>query len=253
MRLAFIFFCAASIAYGRIGETALQFAERYGPPKDTPASQATDKVFPLVEGAIHHTYEYQGWKIRAAFLELDGPAVRMEFQKIITAGVNATVQDYEVQAIMNGNTPSGMSWTPTAYDNPDSPNKGLAKMMEGMFAVGQKMWRRTDGAICWLRGPLIVRLDLPAARQRSTAKSNQGEEGSRVRSAFLDLIHLAETAATDGCGIEVRTDPQFDSGLFPKEKAVAAGDRLSFERVFPGRPALLLLPVRLGPAVWLRP
>jgi hypothetical protein len=67
--------------------------------------------------------------------------------------------------IMDGNTPPGMSWTPTAYDNPDSPNKGLARMMEGMFAVGQKMWPRTDGAICWLRGPSLVRLELLAAHE----------------------------------------------------------------------------------------
>jgi hypothetical protein len=65
-------FCAASIAYGRIGETPLQFAEHYGAPKDSPESQTTDRVSPLVEGAIHHTYEYQGWKIRAAFLQRDG-------------------------------------------------------------------------------------------------------------------------------------------------------------------------------------
>jgi hypothetical protein len=35
-----------------------------------------DKNSPLVEGAIHHTYEYEGWKIRAAFLNRDGPAIR---------------------------------------------------------------------------------------------------------------------------------------------------------------------------------
>jgi hypothetical protein len=58
-----------------------------------------------------------------------------------------------------------MSWTPMAYDNPDSPNKGLAKAMEAFVAVGQKMWKRTDGAILWARGNIIVRLELPVARQ----------------------------------------------------------------------------------------
>ena len=28
------------------------------------------------EGAIHHTYTYQGWRIRAAFVPPDGPAVQ---------------------------------------------------------------------------------------------------------------------------------------------------------------------------------
>jgi hypothetical protein len=84
----------------RIGETAIQFVDRYGAPEDTASSKIMDKSFPLLEGAVHHTYEYQGWKIRAAFLQLDGPAVRMDYQKIVTTGVNPTIQDYELRAIM---------------------------------------------------------------------------------------------------------------------------------------------------------
>jgi hypothetical protein len=57
-------------AEARIGETSIQFVDRYGAPKDTPSSKMSDKSWPLVEGAIHHTYEYQGWKIHAAFLQL---------------------------------------------------------------------------------------------------------------------------------------------------------------------------------------
>ena len=64
--VALIFSSTATFA--RIGETTLQFVARYGPPKDTPSSKSYDKNSPLVEGAIHHVYEYQGWKIRAAFL-----------------------------------------------------------------------------------------------------------------------------------------------------------------------------------------
>src|SRR5690348_14714783 len=79
----------------RLGETPIQFADRYGAPKDNSLTQITDKTQPLVEGAIHHTYEYQGWKIRAAFLQLDGGCVRMDCQKIATAGVNPRIQDYE--------------------------------------------------------------------------------------------------------------------------------------------------------------
>src|SRR5437762_1467801 len=46
-----------------------------------------------------------------------------------------------------------------------SPNKGMAKALEPFVAIGQKMWRRTDGAILWLRSNVIVRLELPAARE----------------------------------------------------------------------------------------
>jgi hypothetical protein len=75
------------------------------------------------------------------------------------------IKDYELQAIMTANTPVGMKWAAMAYDNPDSPNKRLPKASESFVAVGQKMWRRTDGAILWLRSSLIVQLDLPTGRE----------------------------------------------------------------------------------------
>src|SRR5438477_8677225 len=87
-----------SAAEARIGETSIQFVDRYGTPKDTPASKISDKNWPLIEGVIHHTYEYHGWKIRAAFLQLDGPAVRMEFSKLLN-GQSPQIQDYELEAI----------------------------------------------------------------------------------------------------------------------------------------------------------
>ena len=169
----------ATSADARIGETPIQLADRYGRPKDTQLTQIQDKTSPLVEGAIHHTYEYQGWKIRAAFLQLDGPCVRMDYQKILSAGVNPTIRDYESQAIMTANTPAGMSWTPMAYNNPDSPNKGLAKTMESFVAVGQKMWRRTDGAILWSRSNLVLRLELPAASEHEAQLKAEKEQKAR--------------------------------------------------------------------------
>jgi hypothetical protein len=82
-----------------IGETAIQFVDRYGAPKDTASSKILDKNSPLLEGAVHHVYECQGWKIRAAFLQLDGPAVRMDYSKL---GPDVVIKDYELQAIMTG-------------------------------------------------------------------------------------------------------------------------------------------------------
>jgi hypothetical protein len=162
----------------RIGETAIQFVDRYGPPRDTPSSKILDKNSPVLEGAIHHVYEYQGWKIRVAFLQLDGPAVRIDYSKL---GPDVMIKDYELNAIMTANTPAAMTWTPMAYDNPDSPNKGLAKTFEG-FVVGstQKMWRRSDGAILWLRSNLIVRVELPAAREYEAKLKTDKDQKARA-------------------------------------------------------------------------
>jgi hypothetical protein len=170
---------SSATAFARLGETEIQFVDRYGAPKDSPAS---DKNFPLLEGAIHHTHEYEGWRIRAAFVQLDGPAVRMEYSKIITAGVNPTIQDYELQAIMTANTPSGTTWKEIAYNNPDSPNKGLSKFFESYFgnAMGEKMWKRSDGAILWLRSKMIARLELPAAREHEAKIKAEKDQKARA-------------------------------------------------------------------------
>lgn len=184
MRLLFlVVLCSIiSAAQARIGETSLQFVDRYGGPKDTSSSKIWDKNSPLVEGAIHHTYEYQGWRIRAAFLQLDGPAVRMDFQKMSGAASGISIQDYELQAIATANTPGGMTWKQILYDNPDSPNKGLAKIAEGFIGgvAGQKMWRRSDGAILGLRSNLIVRIELPAARQHEAQLKIRKDQKARA-------------------------------------------------------------------------
>lgn len=173
---------SSAAAFARIGETTLQFVARYGPPKDAPSSKIYDKNSPLVEGAIHHVYEYQGWRIRAAFLQLDGPAVRMDHSKIPAAGVSSTIKDYELQAIMTANTPAGMAWKQIAYNNPDSPNKGANKLFESYLgaATGQKMWQRSDGAILWLRSNLIIRLELPAAREYEQQLKLSKEQKARA-------------------------------------------------------------------------
>jgi hypothetical protein len=168
----------AAPAGHRLGENADQFAARYGAPNDSPV---LDKNFPLLQDAIHHTYTYEGWRIRAAFVPPDGPAVRMEYSKIVKAGVNAVIQDYELQAIMAANTSPGATWKEIMYNNIDSPHKGLNKIFEGYFAgvMGEKMWQRSDGAILWLRSKLIVRLELPAAHEYETKLKAEKEQKAR--------------------------------------------------------------------------
>jgi hypothetical protein len=174
--------CGLSPVYARLGEDPIQFANRYGAPKDGQVSQINDRNSPLIEGAIHHTYEYQGWKIRAAFLQENGPAVRVEYSKILNGGVNPRVQDYELQAIMNANAPAGYVWKEIAYNNPNSPNKSLEKFSQalGGALMGEKMWQRSDGAILWLRSHLIVRLELPAAREYEAKLKTDKEQKTRA-------------------------------------------------------------------------
>ena len=67
-----------------------------------------------------------------------------------------------------------------AYDSPNWPNKGAAKAMESLVVVGQRMWRRSDGAILWLRSNLIVRLELPIAREYEVKLRTDTEQKARA-------------------------------------------------------------------------
>jgi hypothetical protein len=180
--LFFVFLAFTVAAEARLGETPVQCANRYGPPKDTNLTAINDKNFPLLEGAIHHTYEYQGWKIRAAFLQVDGPAVRMDFQKTSAAVSGIAIRDDELQAIMTANTLERTSWKQIPYRSPNLPSDALNRFSQaiGGSLTGEKMWERTDGAILWRRSNLIVRLELPAARQHEEQLKRIKEEKARA-------------------------------------------------------------------------
>jgi len=156
-------------AEARIGETSFQFAVRYGAPKDTVSAKTTDKNSPLVRGAIHHTYEYQGWKIRAAFLHPNGPAVRIDFSKLPN-GQDLPIRNSELEAIKTVNTPFGMTWNQFSSDGASQP---MPASLAGKTA--DKIWLRTDGAVVSLHGPMIVRIELPTARRY--------EEQQKIREA----------------------------------------------------------------------
>ena len=184
MRILFLFLSLIipAIVQARIGETEIQFADRYGSPKDTLSAKTADKMSPLIEGAIHRTYEFRGWRIRAAFLELDGPCVRVDYQKILRAGTKPQIQDYELQAITLANTPAGTTWKKVMFHNPAAPDKIFNKAVEASLggASGQEMWQRSDGAMLWLRSGLIVRLDLPEAREHEGQTKAANEQKARA-------------------------------------------------------------------------
>lgn len=166
-------------AQARLGESAVQCADRYGAPLSDKLLEFTDKNNPVLEGANHRTFVYQGWRIRAAFLEVGSPCVRLHYQKEASSSGSIQIRDFEVEAILRANAGPGQTWKPIAYDNPNSPNKGLIKAAEAFLAVGDKMWQRDDGAMAWLRGNLSLRLELPAAHKHEEALKRRKEQRAR--------------------------------------------------------------------------
>ena len=89
--------CAAALtATARLDETEEQSRQRYG----EPMAKETDPLTyaPMIEGAVHHTYKYQGWRMQAAFVE--GKTVRISYMKIGGKNDRPTIQDAEVLAIL---------------------------------------------------------------------------------------------------------------------------------------------------------
>lgn len=169
-------------AHARLGESSIECIDRYGAPKTDSGTKISEKVSPILVGAMMRTFHYHGWRIRIAFLEINGPVVRMTYQKLAAKDVNPRIQEYELEAILKSNTPAGMSWRPIVYDNPQSPNRGLAKVMEGVVAggAGEKMWQRSDGAVAWLKIKMILQLELPAAREQEARVKRLTEQKQRA-------------------------------------------------------------------------
>ena len=113
----------------RLGETSIQCFERYGNAKTDAGIKTNDKLYPVLQGAILRTFEHKGWTIRAAFLELDGPAVRVQYQKLFSSG-DIQIKDFEAEAILEAYTPTGTTW----------------KKIGPTLVFGHR-WERSDGAI----------------------------------------------------------------------------------------------------------
>jgi len=147
------------------------------------ATAVVEKMSPLLQGAIERTFVYNGWQIRAAFLELDGAAVRIQYQKLPGASPNLAIQDFEYSAILAGEASSGTAWRPVAFEDPNSPAHGYQKAIGDMLmnGVGAKAWQRSDGAIArLLPGGMILQLDLPAALAYEQQLKVQREQNARA-------------------------------------------------------------------------
>ena len=72
--LPVVMFFGMPAAEARLGETEGQSQLRYGQSRDD-LTGPNDK--PLMPGAVEKAYEYQGWRVRAAFA--GGACVRIEY------------------------------------------------------------------------------------------------------------------------------------------------------------------------------
>jgi hypothetical protein len=142
-------FTAATSVHARLGETEGQSQTRYGQPRED-LSAPTDQ--PLLPGAIEKTYEYQGWRVRAAFA--GGTCVVIEYAHIPEGGVPKPIKDEEITAILEAE--KGKSrWKEEKIKAP-GPYADIAKGIKGALKLNK--WERTDGATAELALGLVLKL-----------------------------------------------------------------------------------------------
>lgn len=132
------------------------------------------KSEPIVAGATHLNYQYQGWKIQTALL--NGRVIAQSYQKPIQHANGHKVSESELQAIMEAES-AGQKWERIAIA-PDAPNLyfGVIGTLSGLSG---KSWKRTDGAVATLNfsGDRILfqskeALDL-ASQKKKSAEDNK--------------------------------------------------------------------------------
>lgn len=169
LRFVLCLLILGNVCHARLGDTRDQAEARYGlPTKPMPAG--IERV--LLEGAIQSTFEFQGWRIRCAFLRAtDGKeyVVREEYTKIwnstvMKAGGKPSIADFECAAVLEGEAGAD-GWTEKrAGDLGKDLTTTLTNQFVHVSGLSGKIWLRKDGArACLTLGSSSMLLELPQA------------------------------------------------------------------------------------------
>jgi hypothetical protein len=142
--------CIASSASARILETEGQSQLRYGQPRED-LTGPNDK--PLMPGAVEKAYEYQGWRIRAAFV--GAICHRIEYAHLPVDGQLVQVTDAEVAKILEAEKGTS-SWKEEKSKTPFEL-KGLEKGLKQAFKVNK--WVRGDKAKAETALGLVLKIE----------------------------------------------------------------------------------------------
>ena len=152
--------------HARLGETEAQSQQRYGAP--TPELiGATDK--PLLTGAKETAYNFQGWRIRAAFV--NGITARIEYVHLPENNALKPVSEAEIEAILDGEK-GKFTWK---EDKPKTGNKDL-NALKSLFEG--RRWERSDHAQAGLKANLLLTLELHEVEAYEKKLAKQPKSGA---------------------------------------------------------------------------
>ncbi len=164
---------AALPLHARLGETEAQSLARYGAP--TP-ELIGPKDKPLLEGAHEVAYNFQGWRVRAAFL--NGTTARIEYVHLPENDALKPIADAELEAILEGEK-GKFSWK---EEKPKLGNKDL-DALKTMFE-GRK-WERSDHALATLKAKLLLTLEVREVEAYEKKLAKQPKSGGKPAATGL--------------------------------------------------------------------
>jgi hypothetical protein len=137
-------------AQARLLETEGQSQVRYGQPRED-LTGPNDK--PLLPGSVEKAYEYQGWRIRAAFV--GGFCHRIEYAHLPVDGQLVQITDAEIAKILEAEK-GNSSWKEEKSKTP-LELKGLEKGLKQAFKVNK--WIRGDKAKAETALGLVLKIE----------------------------------------------------------------------------------------------
>lgn len=131
-------------AHARLGENEAQSKGRYGEP-NAALIGANDK--PLIPGATELAYNFEGWRIRAAFV--NGITHRIEYVKIPENGQVKPLTDAEVEAVLAAEKDK-YRW------REEKPRTGYQALNDLKEAFDGRRWERSDHADAVLKMKILL-------------------------------------------------------------------------------------------------
>lgn len=149
----------SSLCKARLGENATQSEQRYGKATDGKASNS----FPPVPSMDEKTYHYQGWIIKAAYL--NGIIVAQRYSKKSNYPGGIVLKGDEVRAILASEAMGG-EWKPRLSANQIQTH------------VHPSTWINSNGAVARLTGPpwFSLQVELPQVQAYRDALKDRKEQ-----------------------------------------------------------------------------
>jgi hypothetical protein len=138
-----IFAGILSPAHARLGENEAQSKARYGEP-NAALIGGNDK--PLIPGAPELAYQFEGWRIRAAFV--NGVTHRIEYVKIPENGQLKPLTDAEIEAVLAAEKDK-YRW------REEKPRTGYQALNDLKEAFEGRRWERSDHAEAVLKMKIL--------------------------------------------------------------------------------------------------